>query len=113
MEEKFNKTIRKGIVIFMVILVSVIIGLLILKYDVEGETDMPFEISKIVLISTAEGIQKAEPTAKWDMQIDQNNDIYIYIEKNNKYKTRDAIQTITIDNFQTTRTNTNWRKQNI
>ena len=56
------------------------------KYDVEGESEMPFEISKINVISSVGGetIQKpeGEQQNRWDLQISQNNDFYIYVEKN-------------------------------
>ena len=97
--DKTNKVIKIGIAAVILSLIITVIWLLILKYDVEGETNAPFKISKLMTISSAEGVDKKEPTAKWDLQIDQNNDIYIYIEKNEEYKGKDAIQSVRLENF--------------
>lgn len=85
-----------------IIIISIILfaaGIMILRYQVEGETNMPFEITKITLISTSDGIDKNQegmPT-NWAFDINQNNDIYIYIEKNDDYKEEEAIRSIVID----------------
>ena len=44
---------------------------------------MPFKLSKITVISTAEGEEKTgeEQTNKWDLTVNQNNDIYFFIEQ--------------------------------
>jgi hypothetical protein len=78
-----------------------LIALLILKYYVEGENNMPFEISKIMVISTAEGIDvsEGENSTKWNFNISQNNDIYMEISKNKNYKETEIIDKIIIDNF--------------
>ncbi len=71
-----------------------------LKYEVEGETYLPFEISKISIISSTDAIDKQENAqSKWDLEVNQNNDIYIYIEKNPEYKKTEIIDTIKLDNF--------------
>ena len=85
------------IVILTIIVFSA--GLLILKYNVEGETNMPFNLTKISVISSVEGIDKDSGENKWAFDIYQNNDIYIYIDKNEKYKQTEAIKTILINNF--------------
>ena len=43
---------------------------------------MPFKLSKITVISTAEGEEKTgeEQTNKWDLTVNQNNDIYFRIQ---------------------------------
>ena len=70
-----------------------------LKYDVEGETNMPFYLSRIVVISSAEGIQKEKTENIWDLDILQNNDIYLEIEKNEKNNKTELIDSIVLDNF--------------
>ena len=69
-----------------------------LKYEVEGEGNMPFELSQLVVVSTAEGIDK-EGEATWNFDIVQNNDIYLYISKNKNYKQTEIIKNIIIDNL--------------
>ena len=100
-----DKTIKKiiniFIVIFITILITTIIALLIMKYQVEGENNMPFELSKIMVISTAEGkdISNEELQTKWNLNIIQNNDVYLEIIKNKNYKEIEIIDEIIIDNF--------------
>lgn len=95
----YTKLIRTGIIIFILVLIVAIIGLLMLKYEVEGETNMPFELSRIMIVSTAEGIEKEESTNKWDLDIVQINDIYLEINKNENYSKTEIIKKITIDNL--------------
>ena len=96
------------IIIIIVIIVALLfaVGISMLKYEVEGETYLPFEISKISIISSTEAIDKQENTQnKWDLSVNQNNDIYIYIEKNPEYKKTEIIDTIKLDNFNITNKN--------
>ena len=94
-KEKINKNMQKIIrmatIMFIAILILIIVVLLILKYQVEGEKNMPFELSKIMVISTAEGISKEENQTSWNLNIVQNNDIYIEISKNKNYKETEII----------------------
>lgn len=53
---KFKSVIRFAIVVVLLTLIITIICLLMLKYSVEGENNMPFEISQLIVVSTAEGI---------------------------------------------------------
>ena len=103
MKEKLKYlTSRKSFHVCMIIIIIAIIlfvvGILVLRYQVEGETNMPFDITKVILISSSEGIDKSDNTAgTWAFDINQNNDIYIYIEKNSNYKEEAVIQSILID----------------
>lgn len=69
-----------------------------LKYEVEGENNMPFEISQMVVVSTAEGID-TEGEKTWNFKLVQNNDVYIHIEKNKNYRETEIIKNIILDNF--------------
>jgi len=97
--DKIKKIIYFFITIFIISLIVIIVCLLMLKYEVEGENNMPFELSQLVVVSTAEGID-AEGEATWNFNVVQNNDIYLYISKNKNYKEREIIKSITIDNFE-------------
>lgn len=86
----------------MIVIISVILftlGLIVLRYNVEGETDMPFELTKITVISSSEGVDKESGENRWAFDINQNNDIYLYIEKNKNHKKQEAIKNIVIDNI--------------
>lgn len=94
--EKFIKPI---VIIISIIAILAIVSLLMLKYDVEGEQNMPFNLSRIMVISSAEGISKQDEENLWNMDIVQNNDIYLEIVKNEKYKKKEIIESIELNNY--------------
>lgn len=87
------------IITFFVIVAISVAGGLTLKYQVEGEKSMPFDLSKIMIVSTVEGIEKLGSNNKWDFSLMQNNDIYIDIKKNEKTNKYDIIDKIIIENI--------------
>ncbi len=88
------------VVISIIFIFLFILGIIILKYNVEGETNMPFELTKITLISSCEGKDIESTDTKWAFDVYQSNDIYLYLDKNKNYKETKAIQSVTIDNIQ-------------
>lgn len=106
MKEEWKKLTTKksfhiGMLLLIVVIILLILGFITLKYQVEGETNMPFVISKISIISSSEGIDKENPVEgnKWNFDINQNNDIYIYVEKNQAFEKQEAIDEINIENI--------------
>ena len=87
------------IMIVMIAIIFFTLGIIVLRYNVEGETNMPFNLSKITIISSSEGIDKDSGENKWAFDINQNNDIYMYIEKNKQYTKEEAIKSIDITNI--------------
>lgn len=99
-ESKLNKLILKGAYAVIIVLIIAVIALLILKYEVEGEQNMPFKLSSVLVLSNAEGYQETENNKyKWDTEIFQTNDIYLNIEKNKNYKETEIIKSIEIENI--------------
>lgn len=97
--------------IFHSVIISVIIiailcvgGMFILRYQVEGESNMPFKINKISIIESVEGMENEGSNEKWNFNVNQNNDIYIYIEKNSAYGKTEIIDSVDIKNINITRT---------
>ena len=50
-----NRFIKPIIIITVILVVMLLIFLLILNYDVEGEKYMPFNLTRIMIVSSAEG----------------------------------------------------------
>ena len=75
------------------------VGILFLRYQVEGETNLPFQISKISIISSVDGKDENDNANKWNITVNQNNDIYIYIDKNSNYNKTEIIDSVVIDNI--------------
>lgn len=100
MEQNISKKIFH-ICMIIVIIVAILfaVGILVLRYQVEGETNLPFELSKIAIVSSVDATSNEDVTNRWNLNINQNNDIYLYIEKNNNYGKTEIIDNITLDNF--------------
>ena len=94
-----RKVFHISVIIVIIVAIFFTVGIMVLRYHVEGETNLPFEISKIRLISSTSATDNKDDQSKWNLTLDQNNDIYIYIEKNKEYEKTEIIQDITIDNF--------------
>ena len=98
--QRFSKKIL-NICIICIIIVAILFTavMLILNYDENGETNMPFKVSKISVVSTVNGQDVENSEAKWDINVIQNNDVYIYIEKNDEYKKQEIIKSVKLENI--------------
>lgn len=97
----YSKSIGKKIfriisIILIIFIIAFVAGMLILRYQVEGESNMPFRLAKISVIESVEGIEVTNTTDKWNFNINENNDIYLYIEKNEGYGKTELIESIQI-----------------
>lgn len=102
--EKRKQTIKLIMALTIIILLLIFVALMMIKYEVEGETNMPFKLSKIVVVGTVEGVEKQEDNeTKWNFDICQNNDVYFYIDKNNDNKTDELIKSVKISNINITK----------
>jgi len=102
-----KRIIHTYIVIVIVIMIILIASLLMFKYHVEGETNLPFVVKKINIISTAESDLNQDEEGVWHAGILQKNDVFFTIEKNSNYKKQELIKKISFENFQVTKTNEN------
>lgn len=73
---------------------------IIYKYHVEGEKNLPFNISKMVVVSTAQTDEVILDGETYKASVLQKNDIYLVVEKNENYKKEDIIKKITLNNFE-------------
>ena len=103
-EEKIKNAIKAGIAITLLIITIIMVITIMLQYESEGEKNMPFELSKITIVSTAEVTEVTESEEQdnndWKFNIIQNNDIYCTISKNENYNKEEIIKSITIQNIQ-------------
>ncbi len=100
--EKRKETIKLIIAVTILALVLLGVAIAMIKYEVEGETNMPYQLSKIVIIGTVEGVETSEKSKeKWNFDIYQNNDVYFYIDQNaNNIKEDELIKSVKISNIQ-------------
>lgn len=104
MREKIKELTQSKIfhICMIIVIITIIVfiaGMLVLRYNVTGEVNMPFTLKKIAIISSQEGIDDGQTDTKWSFDIYQANDLYLYIEKNNNYKKTELISEVKIDNF--------------
>lgn len=100
MNQRLSKKIINISVIIVIIVAIIFTALMmVLKYEEKGETNMPFYISKISIISTVDGKDVEDANNRWNLEVSQNNDIYIYIQKNDNYKKTETIKNIVLNNF--------------
>lgn len=102
-----KRIIHIYVVIFIMVMLILIAVLFMFKYHVEGEKNLPFNVKKINIISTAESSLNKDESGIWHAGILQKNDISFVIEKNSKYKKEDAIKKVSFDNFQIIKENEN------
>lgn len=101
MKDRIKMSVALGVLLIIIMVVIVII----IQYQVEGEKNMPYQLSKITIISTAEGEQNTEnveETAKWNLSVSQINDVYFFIDKKNA-KSDELIENIVIENINITK----------
>lgn len=102
---KNEKIIKKPLIIGALVIIIAIITIFSLRYNVEGEKNMPFIITNIRVISTAQA-DIADDNQN-NLNIIQKNDFYFYLEKNQEYKNEDSISKITFENFNIKKSNDN------
>ena len=94
-----KKVINIIIVCILIICIGFAAFMFVLNYHENGESNMPFTITKIAIISTVDGQDVENQENKWAIKTIQNNDIYIYIEKNKGYTEKETIKSVKLDNF--------------
>lgn len=103
-EEKIKSAVKAGIAITILSVIIIMVITIMMQYEDEGEKNMPFELSKITIVSTAEGMeslnQESAESNTWEFNVIQNNDIYFTISKNENYEKEEIIKNIKIDNIQ-------------
>ena len=101
MEKDKKEKLKLAVTLAVIVIAFGIAITIMLKYSQEGETNMPFNLSEIIVVSSAEGVSKEEnpDNYKWNLDIMQYNDIYLQIAKNEEYDKNAYIESVTIENF--------------
>lgn len=101
MEKDKKEKLKLAVTLAIIIVTFGVAITIMLKYSQEGETNMPFNLSEIIVVSSAEGITKSEnpQNYKWNLDIMQYNDIYLHIGKNENYNKNAYIESISLENF--------------
>ena len=94
-----NKMFHLVVIIVIIVAILFFLGITILKYNVEGETNMPFVLSKISIISQSLGTDKTVEGMRWAFDVNETNDIYLYIDKNEGNNQEELIKSVKIDSI--------------
>lgn len=81
---------------FVVISITIVFSIAI-KYDVEGESTLPYSIEKILIVSRVDTQNNDDSENLWNINLTENNNVFVYIKKNKT--TNETIHEIKIDNF--------------
>ncbi|MBQ9298171.1 MAG: hypothetical protein IJ223_03935 [Clostridia bacterium] len=95
-----RKTIEINLGVLVVVIAITVIAIVLLKYHVEGEKDMPYILKEIDIISTATGENEITEENKWNIKVSQNSDVYIEIERNSEHKSNENIKKVKIQEIQ-------------
>lgn len=95
---------RKNLVkrcLFLVVLAVIFLFVILImaRYEEEGEKQIPFNIAKMLIVSSVNGVQNTESEHVWDIEVSQVNDIYVYIERNKNED--ETIKEVVFENFKT------------
>lgn len=104
LSEKRKKLIKICLCLALFIFFLATIIILVFRYSIEGEKNLPFNLISIKVASTATGNNNETSENYWDLDIIQKNDFYFYFEKNPDYKKEESISKITFENFEFRRT---------
>lgn len=94
-----KEIIKKVLFAIFLIAMIVIVIFIMKKYEVEGEKTLPFNIQKILIISTVDGKKNEDTENLWNISLSQANDVFIYMNKNENIQKDITIKNITLENF--------------
>ena len=92
-----KKVIKRCLFIVLVAGLLLMMILIIARYEVEGEKDVPFYLSKVLVVSSVDGKNNEDENNIWNIDFTQNNDVFVYINRDEN--TKDVINSISFENF--------------
>lgn len=103
MKDNTKNILKRSLFIAAILIVITIVIAIVAKYEVEGEKELPYKISKILVTSHAFAEDSKENTENtiWSIDLKADNDIYIYLDKSNKNIT-EKIKEVKLSNFKLT-----------
>lgn len=95
---KKKNLFKRCLFISALVIVILLVILVMLRYEVEGEQRLPYKLSKILIISTVDGEKVEDGQNLWNISLNQVNDFYIYIDPETEEEEQ-SIKSVTFDNF--------------
>lgn len=94
---KSKNLLKKCIFLVVMALIIFAVLLIVVRYEVEGEKEMPFDLSKILIVSSVNGNPNEDSENIWNISVSETNDIYIYIDRDEGSK--ELIKSVSLENF--------------
>lgn len=104
MKDFLSQKINWSIVILVIVATFGIALSKMMEYKNEGEKNMPVNLSKVLVVSSAGAESKNDDNpSKWNLSIEQYNDVYLNFEENEEFKRNDYVESISIENINITK----------
>lgn len=104
---KAKDRIKMCLAVGTLAIIIIAVFIIVIQYQIEGEKNMPYTLSKITIVSTAEGEQETKDQEnKWNLNVNQNNDVYFFIEGNNEEndnEDQELLESVTIQDIEITK----------
>lgn len=99
MEQDKIEKIKAAIAIGVIFIILVVVAIIMLKYNIEGDKNMPFNLTELAIVSSAEAKYGDKTEQGWIVNVNQTNDFFFKIEKNNDYYKEELIKSVVIKNI--------------
>ena len=91
--------IKKSLFLAFILIAITIVISIVVRYDVEGEKELPYNIEKIQITSHIDAKDSGNQTENiWDVNLKEDNNIFIYLKKKDE-TVEDTIKEVRINNF--------------
>ena len=100
MKTNTKNVLKKSLFLAFILIIITIVFSIVVRYNVEGEKTIPYSLEKILITChvDANDNENQSEDSLWNIDLKEDNNIYIYIKKNNK-DTKETIKSIKINNF--------------
>ena len=101
MNKIVKEKLKEAILLFIIIVAFGSVLAIMLKYENEGEKNLPFNLTEMLVISSVDEKEKTENLENYKRNLDLNqyNDFYLKFEKNPDFKETVYIENIIIENM--------------
>lgn len=101
MNRNTTNSFKRSLFIACMLIVVTVVFSLIVRYYVIGESNLPYSLEKILIVSTVSGESGDGALSGWDIKLKEANDVYITINKKDE-KSKETIKSISLENFRVT-----------
>ena len=94
--------LKKSLFIAFILIVITVVISIVIKYDVEGEKEIPYKLEKIEITSHIDANDNEEKTENiWDVNLKEDNNVYVFLTKRNE-DVKETIKEVKLSNFKVT-----------